>query len=208
MIGKFTTFAALATAAVLSLSATGASAVTGACVGTPPNGAVTQDGVGSLSCEISNTADQDFLNTNPITVNAEEFFSFDDWIFAGRQNENSFDTGVDVGFSASVVTSGGDWESGEWSFDATKLVDYSDAMLIFKSGNNTFLTGYLLANLTTPSGDFTNPFSKGISHVSAYVREGDPTTPPPGVIPLPAAGWLLISGMAGLGFLGRRKAKA
>lgn len=30
---------------------------------------------------------------------------------------------------------------------------------------------------------------------------------PPGVIPLPAAGWMLIAGVAGLGYVGRRKRK-
>lgn len=41
----------------------------------------------------------------------------------------------------------------------------------------------------------------GVSHISFYNSEST-------VVPLPAAGWLLISGVAGLGLFGRRKRAA
>lgn len=42
----------------------------------------------------------------------------------------------------------------------------------------------------------------GLSHISFY--GGDYT--PPNEVPLPAAAWLVIAGLGGLGFAGRRKA--
>jgi hypothetical protein len=53
--------------------------------------------------------------------------------------------------------------------------------------------------LVVTSGEFFT-FAGGLSHLSFYDTEG--------VVPLPAAAWLLLSGLLGLGALGRRKASA
>ena len=83
-------------------------------------------------------------------------------------------------------------------------------MLIFKSGN-VLRTGNLLMSNLTPSGTYASLFPgpnqnagpRDISYITAYVRR-DAVAP----IPLPAAEWLLMSGVADLGRFGRCKRAA
>ncbi|MXQ07684.1 VPLPA-CTERM sorting domain-containing protein [Alphaproteobacteria bacterium GH1-50] len=156
---------------------------------------------GTSDCEISSTANQDFLNTTPITVNGEAFFGFTDWVYLDK------DEGVDVDdetvysnpevSSTNYLSVNGDGTSGTWAIWEGLASMYSDGMLIFKDGNDTFLTGYLLSGFTGLYGDVFD--GKDISHVTLYGR---------GVgqeIPLPAAGWLLLGGLGGLVAMKRRK---
>jgi hypothetical protein len=134
------------------------------------------------SCEVSDTASQDFLNTNPMTVNAEEFFSFDDWIFAEKIGG---DESIDIG-----ARGDGEGQSGSWSIASDAFSNWSDIMMVFKSGNRTFLTGYQLDGQT--SGTWQSPFlqdrggPKDVSHISFYVRgSGDDDStgvPEPGMM--------------------------
>lgn len=128
---------------------------------------------GASLCEVSDTADQDYLNTDPITVNAESFFGKTDWSFVSKDE------------------TGG--QSGSWDIGST-FGDYEDVMLVFKSGNDTFLTGYLLDGSQT-SGNWTSPFSKDVSHVSVYGR-GTPSNPPTESVPEPA----MVFGLAAVAF--------
>lgn len=137
----------------------------------------------TVDCEKSTSANQDFLNTNPMTVNAEEFFGFDDWIFVKKDGEG---------------------QNGIWSINAALWASYSEIMLIFKDGADTTLMGYLLADGAT-SGTWESPFRepefdfnpdnkiKDVSHISYYVRGAVTQVPDTGSIVL-----MLI----GLAFLG------
>lgn len=115
------------------------------------------------SCEKS-SANQDFLNTNPMTVNQEAFFGFTDWTYISRA-EMSSSQGL----------------SGTWAADASIWDSYTDLLLIFKDGKDTTLLGYLAVDGATggtwespfrePEFDF-NPDSKikDVSHITVYAR--------------------------------------
>lgn len=95
---------------------------------------------------------------------------------------------------------------------------YGDIALGFKqgAGEGGSELAYYLYNDPFPASSmyslakFTN---QGLSHLSIWGRgeadvceEGDPKCDDPGtVVPLPAAGWLLIGGLGGLAALRRRK---
>jgi hypothetical protein len=203
------TVAAGSAALTLGLTATAqsASALTSACgnilVQESPDvflaDAVTNVG----ACEISDSASQDFLNTNPMTVNAEEFFGFTDWIFAEKIGS---DETIDIGASGD-----GSGANGDWSVASNIFSVWSDVMMVFKSGNGTFLTGYKLDGVNT-SGEWVSPFPqyknngdlkddpKAVSHISFYVRQG--STPPPEGVPEP--GMAIGLGAVAFGLLRKR----
>lgn len=60
---------------------------------------------------------------------------------------------------------------------------------------------------TIRDGDDTDGRVLGSSDIAAVVGVNFFDTPPPPEIPLPAAAWLFIAGLTGLGFAGRRKKK-
>ena len=137
---------------------------------------------GTTSCQYSDTAKQDFLNTDPITVNAEGFFGNSDWNFISK------------------INNGG--QSGNWGLsDPNAWNSYGDIMLVFKSGNGTTLVGYLLEDFVS-NGSWSSPFenppfdvknTKDVSHISIYGR-GTPTAS----VPEPASVALLACGLLGL----------
>lgn len=155
---------------------------------------------GASACERSTTQDQDFLNTNPITVNAEGgFFDFTDWQFFGKIGEEG---------PPATGAGTGEGQSGTYDLDGfATLVNADDVMLIFKDGQGTFLVGYLLANLVgtwdspfeEPPFDFNGASPKDVSHISVYFRGQDTPVPTPGVV------GLLGLGLLGLGVLARRR---
>ena len=156
---------------------------------------------GTSSCEYSDTATQDFLETDPITVNAEGFFGFEDWSFVGKIGDDP---------EGEFLTGDGEGLSGEWSVDSAAFDMFSDLMLVFKSGNNTTLVGYLL---DAASGTWTSPFenppfdirnTRDVSHISLYGRMKD--APPPEPVPEPATAAAL--GVLALGAFGALKKKA
>lgn len=115
----------------------------------------------TVSCE-KGAATQDFLNTNPSTVNQEAFFGFTDWTYLTRNDL-------------------GEGQSGQWSVDSSIWNQYSDLLLVFKSGKDTTLLGFLVADGAT-GGSWQSPFRepefdfnpdhkiKDVSHITYYVR--------------------------------------
>lgn len=114
-----------------------------------------------------------------------------------------------------LLTITGDAEGGMWSIAQSVLDTYENVMLIFKGGDQALpqaVVGYLIQ---VASGDFDSPFFdiqnggplagqfkvKNISHVSLYVSGMAP-------VPLPAAGFLLIGALGGLGLMARRRRRA
>lgn len=167
----------LLTAGAISLSASGANAATFAC-----SSSIAGNVSGATGCEVSNTATQDFLNSS-LTVNQEEFFGFTDWEFSDKLEANDDD----------------ELNSSSWNLSSVLPSSWSNAMLIFKSGRNTFLTGYSFDSTSDVSNvSWTNPFDKDVSHVSLYYRAGDGNDDAKD-IPEPSAALglgLLLGGMA------------
>jgi hypothetical protein len=165
------------------------------------------------ACQRSTTEDQDFLNTNPTTVNSEAFFGYADWAFLKKDDP---------------LANG---QTGTWSLSSDAWSNYANIMLIFKDGNDTTLLGFLLTPTFT-SGDWDSPFTvaefgvglcgydkngqpkepncdkiKDVSHVSYYGR-GTPSgeePPPPTRVSEPSALLLMLLGFAGLAFARRQR---
>jgi PEP-CTERM motif len=146
-------------------------------------------------CQVSDTANQDFLNTNPLTVNSENFFGINNWAFGGKISS-------DTGYKGT-----GSGQSGRWDISSVFQNTWDDVMLIFKSGNGTKLVGYMVEDGKT-SGEWTSPFEKSafnfsgngtkdVSHISVYYKTGAATStqsvPEPGTIL-----GLMAFGMGGL----------
>ena len=111
-------------------------------------------------------------------------------------------SGADIGLTVSTGT------SGTWSFDATKwgAGDYGDFIIVLKAASTPGYAAWLFegADAASTSGEWLISWLTGneqipnLSHIAIYAAP----------IPLPAAGWLLISALGGLGFAARRRRKA
>lgn len=185
------------TASVLALTAP-AKAATFTC---PSN--IAAKVTGTVACERSDTATQDFLNSDPATVNVEKFFNSTDWIFGGKIGKNTGYNGV------------GEGQSGTWNISSVFQNTWDDVMLIFKSGNGTFLTGYLLEDGVT-SGAWTSPFLvtndknkvqiKDVSHISVYYKTGRDGGNAPTSVPEPST--MIALAIAGTGIVTYRRRKS
>lgn len=165
------------------------------------------------ACERSTVATQDYLNTNPTTVNAEGFFGFSDWLYLDKDDP------------------AGNGQTGSWMLNNNEWEDYLNILLVFKDGEGTTLLGFLLAPAFT-SGDWDSPFTatefpnlcvhheattkkpayddcskiKDVSHISYYARgEREHEPPPPVDVIEPTPTILMILGLCGL-LLVRRQA--
>jgi hypothetical protein len=161
------------------------------CVGSGYN--IADNVTGASACEIAGTANQDFLNTDPLTVNAESFFGVSNWVFGGRTEYND-QTG----------------QSGTYNITNPDRASWEAIMLIFKSGQGTRLVGYLLQDdvysgtwntpFTSPPFNFNgNANSRAVSHISIYYKPGSAEP-----IPTPA----MLPGLIGLGVATWRKHRA
>lgn len=112
---------------------------------------------------------------NPLQVNIDQLFGFDDWTFAEKAFD--LDEDIDIGLVA-TQTSSGENKAGDWLINDV-WGTYENVMLVLKGGNADpgVYVGYLLKNGDT-SGNYQSPFTnsstnlnvKEISHMSAYFR--------------------------------------
>jgi hypothetical protein len=125
---------------------------------------------GAEACTVSTNFNQDYLNTDPMTVNENPgFFNESSWTFGGK-------IGVDAGYLGQ-----GSGQSGTFDFSNVNTSTWDKVMLVFKDGAGTYLTGYLLLDGVT-SGTWETPFetaangsiynfkggNKDVSHISVY----------------------------------------
>ncbi len=167
-------------------------------VGCPAS--IANDVSGSISCGIA-TANQDSVASNrPLTVNTESFFGKTDWTFGGKLGEGTY-----------ANAGKGSGQTGTFNLAGLVRNPLDSVMLVFKSGQNTTLVGYLLGAGVT-SGSWSSPFdssvfnvpnTRDVSHVSVYYREGSSAAVPE---PTTMAGMALAG--AGLTAYRRRRAAA
>jgi hypothetical protein len=158
----------------------------------------------NIGCQTGSIAND---KLNPLQVNLDNMFAFDDWLLAEKHEWNSgWSTDkekLDIGLKLTGDAIGGGWSINNiWA-------NISSLMLVVKGGNGQVpdaYVGYLIAPGAT-SGGLATPFSKtnakgklslgGVSHVSAYYRLASLATtavPEPGTIVLLGAGLLLACG--------------
>ncbi len=144
----------------------------------------------------------------PDFVNDAGFFGLTDWLFDGKWN--STDSGFVDSSDLYRFDVDGDGVSGAFTYVGG--TDIADIMFVFKDGAGTNLVGYrLLPGDGTYQTPFTSPpfpltgraTQKDTSHISVYYREGGT---PPAQIPAPGTLLLVGAGLAGLGWMRRRKA--
>lgn len=145
------------------------------------------------------------------TVNVEEFFGFDDWLFDGKWD--STDAGFVDTSDLFAFTAGPDGAGVGGSFEYVGGIDdILNIMFVFKDGGDTNLVGYLVPGA---DGTYTSPFEeppfsfngdspKDTSHISVYYRIGEEPDNP-GEIPEPGMLFLMGAGLLGLGLARRRK---
>ncbi|MDX2230306.1 MAG: PEP-CTERM sorting domain-containing protein [Leptolyngbyaceae cyanobacterium bins.349] len=160
----------------------------------------TNDVSGAVACGVG-AANQDSVSPNsPLTVNTEKFFGFGDWSFAGKIGETLSNAGQGSG------------KSGSYNLTSIFKNSWQDVMLVFKSGQNTTLVGYLLGDNVT-QGQWSSPFdsslfdvrnTRDVSHISVYYREGGNNAAVPE--PTTMAGIALAG--AGMAAYRRRRAAA
>ncbi len=168
----------------------------------------------ALDCQVL-----DADNDKVADLNDQAAFTLVDWVFASKYDIDggSYETALaGAGFEIDGGATGGGFTLDDGFWD-----QWSSAVILFKSANKNALkkgdvdsAGNVVMFLIQPGvtfGDFARSLGKhGISHISLYVSnsnlfEPGGSTQQPVPTPLPAAGWMLLAGVAGLGGLTHRK---
>ncbi len=195
MTGIRTTIATAALAALMTLGAQSAQALTLA--------------YGETTCDVTqltidgNNADDcaGAFDGNDSNQDLSGLFSKADWTelvkvnIEGGETENT-QNGVKLSLTAGNEFT---WEVADW-------MGYNPVMAVVKAGD--YFSAFLLdTSLGTKGAGNTFSIVVGkklnnpdISHLTLYNT--------PAVVPLPAAGWLLLMGLGGLGVASRRRRKA
>ncbi|MBI3560656.1 MAG: VPLPA-CTERM sorting domain-containing protein [Gammaproteobacteria bacterium] len=174
--------------------------------GTPLNGNTALNCVG---CALNFTTGS-FLSSQSTQTNITA------WLFGGGGNISL--TGNIMDTSNSAVLASGTLFSGSFTGSATLQLSTNAFVFSVATGaltgqNNSTLLGFfgLPANGATENGRMAIVFQPvgnptvATPFSSRFISSGSILTD---VVPLPAAGWLFISGIAGLGWLRRRRGRA
>ncbi|HEX9857508.1 MAG TPA: VPLPA-CTERM sorting domain-containing protein [Paracoccaceae bacterium] len=147
-------------------------------------------------------------NVDTVDLNADTFggllglFGNTNWSFLTKVETGAgggTTEGTDIGLTLDPDTGGA---PGSWEVNPGSLSGYDFIAIILKQGRTW--AAYLYEGVIPESGDWTSDaFAQddGLSHFSIYTG---PVTP----IPLPAAGFLLIGALGGLGVIARRRKTA
>lgn len=188
---RFALFAAVvAGVAAFGSSGMRAEAATQGCTGGSGGSATTYTLLNALNAECFSGNDTNTIDANFL------LFGETGWTLADKNDDaNSGDGSI---LFTSVGPDNGQ-ESGNWGITAPAVG--FDVVITLVAGNNF---GAFLIDLDEGlTGMWTA--SRDLSHASIYYRDGGGTIDP---IPLPAAAWLLLSGIGGLGAMGWRKRRA
>lgn len=136
------------------------------------------------------------FNDSELTLNNLVFGNFSD-VAVTTTNSTGVATGSGTGFGNNLLDTGF-----FFSDDLTLLASLYTSL----TTSNSIVYGVL----DQDPGDQFYDFSQGIDSSLINVGTGPIVTPPPNpnVIPLPAAGWMLLAGLGGLAAMRRRKDKA
>ena len=141
---------------------------------------------GSIACQ-DGIANNDFVS-DPLAVNTENFFGFNDWVYLQKQDLPSpLETNIDVGLVVTPTTAS---DTGEWSFSSIVWDIYEDAMIVLKAG--PAFSGYRLDFNTEPTSGTWDTGGRDLSHLTLYAR-GDSHS-----VPEPATFFLFGAGLVGL----------
>lgn len=191
---------ASATLVVGLLSASLASAATvGVMTGSPLTAAASE--TGSTNNDKLNVGDDKELQ-----VNLDTIFGISDWVYLGKYEFD--DTGEKT---SNIMLSSFNTKMGSFSISDAIFNAYTNFILVLKGSADE---NYIAYNLESEDGTYSSPFTnkKGkmqdISHISLYGSGDTGDVDGPSPVPLPAGLPMLLSAVAGMAYLRKRKQKA